>query len=653
MNKKKSPIKLIFYFILSLISMELILRTTIIEKNTIYSVGISLFFSISIALILYMFSSFFNKTFNKVVSFTLLFIMSFIFASQFIYYKIFNVFYSIYSAKNASQAFEFWEEIALATKENFIWILLLFIPPFLLLLLGKEFFEFNKLSLKYKSLLISSIIITHLLGIGVLHTTNKGFNSSYDLYYNTSSSFLSMQKLGLITSMRLDFQRFITGWSPSLNIATTVEPSLKPGKGEKEEKKKEYNNLDIDFKELISKEEEDEEIKKMHQYFNSLSGTTKNKYTGKFKDYNLILITAEGFSHYAVNKEITPTLYKMAHEGYNFTNFYNPIWEVSTSDGEYVANAGLLPKSGVWSFPESGKNHMPFAMGNQLKPLGYTTKAYHNHTYTYYKRHISHPNMGYDYKGVGNGLEIKETWPSSDLEMMEKTVPEYVGQTPFHAYYMTVSGHLRYTFNGNMMAYKNKEVVKDLPLSEAGRAYMATQVELDRALEFLLNTLEEKGLAENTLIVMSADHYPYGLKDKEIDELAGKKVEKNFELYKSAFILYAKGMEPKTIEEPMSSLDIIPTISNLMGIEYDSRLLMGQDIFSNSDPLVIFLNRSFITDKGRYNALENTFIPNKGVSVKENYVNKISQIVNNKFYYSAKILERDYYGKVFKEKKNK
>ena len=97
-------------------------------------------------------------------------------------------------------------------------------------------------------------------------------------------------------------------------------------------------------------------------------------------------------------------------------------------------------------------------MGNQLRAQGYPTTAYHNHTYNYYDRDISHPNMGYDYYGVGSGLEVKASWPESDLEMMEKTIPQALsGERPFHLYYMTVSGHLNYNFTGNAMAYKHRE----------------------------------------------------------------------------------------------------------------------------------------------------------------------------------------------------
>ena len=35
-----------------------------------------------------------------------------------------------------------------------------------------------------------------------------------------------------------------------------------------------------------------------------------------FKGKNLILLTAEGFSPYAIDQELTPTLYKLTHEGF-------------------------------------------------------------------------------------------------------------------------------------------------------------------------------------------------------------------------------------------------------------------------------------------------------------------------------------------------
>src|SRR5699024_5938254 len=294
-------------------------------------------------------------------------------------------------------------------------------------------------------------------------------------------------------------------------------------------------------------------------------------------------------------------------------------WGVSTSDGEYVATTGLIPKPGVWSMYQSGDNAMPFAMGNQLRRLGYETFAYHNHTWDYYRRDVSHPNLGYDYKGVGNGLEVATTWPGSDVEMIDVTMPEVLADEPFHAYYMTVSGHLQYNFGGNFIAAKNRELVEDLPYTDAGQAYLATQIELDRALELLLERLEAAGVAERTLIVLSSDHYPYGLTQEEIEDLAGEQVD-GIELYRNSIVMYAQGMEPETVDEPVSSLDIVPTISNLLGLEFDSRLLMGRDVFSDAERLVIFSDRSYLTDLGHYDAITREFTPAEGAEVPEGYV---------------------------------
>ena len=190
--------------------------------------------------------------------------------------------------------------------------------------------------------------------------------------------------------------------------------------------------------------------------------------------------------------------------------------------------------------------------------------------------------------------------------------------------------------------------IRDSPYTDAGKAYIACQVEFDRAMEHLLEKLEERGIADKTLIAISSDHYPYGLEKEEIDDLAGHEVEENFELYKSTFILYTQNMDSERVDKPCSSLDIIPTLSNLLGLEYDSRLLMGRDIFSDSEPLVIFSNRSFITDKGKYNSQTGEFIPHDNVKqMDDSYIRKISNLINTKFYFSAKILDNDYYNIVF------
>ena len=181
-------------------------------------------------------------------------------------------------------------------------------------------------------------------------------------------------------------------------------------------------------------------------------------------------------------------------------------------------------------------------------------------------------------------------------------------------------------------------------------------------MELLLSKLEAAGVADKTLIVISPDHYPYGLEDKNskdeyhyFSELAGHKVDPEFEIYKSVLLMYSPSMKKAVeVDKYCSSLDVLPTISNLLNMEYDSRLLMGSDILSNSSPLVVFSDRSFITERGRYNATKRTFTNFNGKIIKdEEYLSSMKTEVNNMFIASAEILDNDYYGIIFGTRKEK
>lgn len=615
----------------------------------------------------------FDKKVNLVLmwSFTASFCL--LFCVQLVYHDIFKAFLSFYSVGAVgTDALEFGEQILSATADNFFGILLLLLPLPALGFLLKGVMKVDRDSTYRQAVMLGSGIFGYILFLLILPLYGKGSYSPYDLYFHTWVQEIGTEQLGMLTYARFDAEQLIFRKNNSLDDRLVLETVSSEEKLEPEVPVKERpvnnpvsgretvkatvtatptpiptdtspNVLDIDFNTLAGKES-NKTIRKLHEYFASVTPTNKNKYTGLFEGYNLIMLTAEGFSPYAVDEKVTPTLYKLVHEGFVFNNFYTPLWWASTSDGEYVACTSLIPKVGVTSFYVSGSNAMPFALGTQFGKLGYGCRAYHDHTYTYYKRHISHPNMGYLYKGVGNGLKLTDCWPESDLEMMEVTIPEYIDDQPFHTYYMTVSGHMNYTFLGNSMSSKNKEVVEDLPYSQEARAYIACNVELDRALEKLIRELRDHGIADRTVIALSADHYPYGLAKEKIDELAGHEVEENFELYRNHFILWSDSIkDPIVIDKVCSSLDIMPTLSNLFGLEFDSRLFMGRDILSDAAPLVIFSNRSFINDKVMYNSVTKETINLTKEELPEDYIRTMNQIVDNKFLISESILEEDYY----------
>lgn len=640
--EQKQRIKTLAYhcafLYVTIIYMEMIIKMKAFGSPWDMGLIFTVLLSVPLCLIFVFLSSLWGVRGNRIVSSLVFGLMTLYFMIQTVYVTIFDTFMALYSMSGAGKVMEFWRAGLSGIGDAALWLILLALPFVLWLIWGRRFCLKGRLGERGILVFISVIVLWQMGTAQLINFSDGGVMSRRYLYSQAFVPELSVQNFGLLTTARLDAKNLLFGTEGTV-------ADMEDGSSDKTKQETVYENqvMEIDFDSLIA-EEPNETIREMHQYFSNVTPTKKNQYTGMFEGKNLIWICAEGFSSWALNDAKTPTLSKMAQEGFVFKNFYNPIWGVSTSDGEYTTCTSLIPKTGVWSFYRSGSNAMPFCFGNQLGAMGYSVRAYHNHTYDYYRRDVSHPNMGYDYKGYGNGLDVTKMWPESDVEMMELTIPEYINDKPFHTYYMTVSGHLEYNFSGNRMAAKHQEDVADLNYSEACKAYIACQMEFDQAVQYLIDQLEAAGILDDTVIVISGDHYPYGLEKNEIDELAGETVEENFELYHTTLIVWNSAMEePIEINKPCCSLDILPTLSNLFGVEYDSRLLMGRDILSDSEGLVVFSDHSWLTEKGRYNASANKFTAAEGSTVEEPYAQNIMNKVNMMFDYSAKVLDQNYY----------
>ncbi len=421
------------------------------------------------------------------------------------------------------------------------------------------------------------------------------------------------------------------------------------------------NALDLDFA-MLAENEPNGTVAGIHSYISNLVPSSQNAFTGLFEGKNLILITAEAFSEEVIDETLTPTLYRMANSGIVFEDYYQPAWGGSTSTGEYSILAGLVPTNGVSSMTSTIGHDLSPTIGNQLLSLGYFSRAYHDGAFDYYSRNLTHENFGYEqYIGMGTGMEqgVSSVWPESDLEMMQFTVDDYINNEPFSIYYMTVSGHCLYSNSGNMMSYKNKDAVADLEYSSTVSAYIAANLELEYAMEYLIERLEEAGIADDTVIVISADHYPYGLEastawqndQNYLAELYGFVPSNGKERDHNALIIWSGCLEdndPIVVSTPVYSLDILPTLSNLFGVEYDSRLLVGRDVFSEEIPLVIWPDYSWLTDKGYYINSSGTFIPTvEGEDVSSEYIDAVKAIVSDKITFSRNVLNYDYYSYVY------
>ena len=670
---------------LSLLHMEILTKLWIFgspfDEKAVYLLSGVLFMSFGISAVTMLLRTKLRRNVTRV----LLGLLGVLFSLQVIYHNNFKSLFSWTTIGQAGDVTQYWKEALGAALGVWFVVLALFLPCELVCAFGRTVFpdpdgEEPQTGKNGRSL--TAAVVGGLCALLPYSFMTVKFMQvpSSDLSYTPYYYYVHMendpeqafQYFGILNATRLELGHMLFGktageWEAPdvgqiVDINTLVSHSDTDDTSDgNDDAPKAYgvNAMDIDFG-AAAGNADSKVLRSMDQYFGSLTPTKQNAYTGYFKDKNLIFISLEGYSYKVIDPELTPTLYKMANEGFVFENFYNSLWGGSTATGEYANMTGNFYLTAN-CLKLSADTYQPFAMGNLFRRGGYKTVAYHNNSYTYYGRDKSHPNFGYDYTAIGNGLTLKgKHWPNSDKEMAEATADWYMGSgEKFHAYYMSVSGHANYSASANAMSNLH---LKDLPerykkYSSEVRAYIACQYEVELMLQVLVQKLEESGELENTVFAMTADHYPYALSDDALAELYGlskNQIRKQPALYRNSFILWSASMpEPVRVDAPCSAIDIVPTLANLFGLTYDSRLHMGSDILCEGDHFALLkLNGwSWISTQGEYIANRHKFIPAEGCTLSQDemqtYVDAVNAAVKAKTTYSLQILDRDYYRHLF------
>ena len=614
-------------------------------------------------------SLFRSATAEKAVQLALLLLAGIAFTTEHFVWLAFGVYFDLttITAGAADMAGGFaGESLALILSPTGILRILVFLVPAIVYAVAwaKGLLSTRQLDGRGMVRLCASSVLAHLAALAVIV-----FLGASSLYWQQFSFKEAVRQFGLVASISRDASRHFDGSADQVvfedgsvvpmeqsAVGIAVELVL-PMLSESPEVRLPAE-LDIDFDALA--ETTDGTWADLDRYVASLSPSMSNSMTGRFAGYNLIFISAEAFSAEAIREDVTPTLYRMATQGIQFTDYYQ-FASAGTTGGECANIFGLLPTEGGASVKGTSGYLNYLTMGSVLDREGYEGWAFHNNDYTYYSRDITHNNLGYShgFMGYGNGMEqwVTDQWPQSDLEMVEGTFLNlYGGSEPFNVYYMSVSAHGAYSIGGNAMSKKNWDVVEDLPYSETVRAYLASNVELDRAMEWLIGELESRGMADRTVIVISTDHFPYGLDGDSssyayLSELYGHDIVDDFDRDHNRLIIWSGSLEheaPIVVDEPVSSIDVLPTLLNLFGCEWDSRLLPGRDVFSDARPLVFDISYNWRSDLGTYYAGMDLFVPvSDDVVVPEGYVERTCAIVRNKVAYCRGVLTSDYYRHVF------
>ena len=653
--KRRSPALRLFLFPVVLVYLELLVRIFArngVFKHLFYPVIFALAGGLFLAAVLSLFP---RKASGKITSVLLVIIPLYYALQSFVQnaYKVYMPFDIILKGTGGVAA-DFTTVLIKTIIFGIPKLFLFFLPTILYFWKGKKRFAPRRLRASTAGVLIAaSLFLTFFGWIFAAHGKTGGRYASEYTYNGATETF------GLLTGTRLHTKYKIFGNKKAQSF------SAQTTKKKKKKKNTDPNEMDIDFKKVAAKSD-DERVKALCEYVEAQTPSSKNDYTGLFKGKNLIIICAEAFSDSVIDKELTPTLYRLTHKGFYFKNFYQPAWGGSTSTGEFSMVFGIIPMDNMDSIFKTAPNNNYFTPGNALQREGYYSAAYHNGSYTFYKRNITHQNLGYDtWKGFGNGMEdlTEKSSGCSDEEMFDVTMDEYIDKQPFSIYYMTIDGHAPYDDCWRTEKYMARvKEVTGKKYKKKTMNYLCYNMCLEDALTLMVDKLEEAGIADDTVIVMTGDHYPYGLEkstswgnseDYLLDLYGGKDDKTPWGQDHNALILWSGCLEHDDkdmackITDPTYSLDIAPTLLNLFGVEFDSRMFVGRDVFSDQEPLVIWNNHSWITKWGRYIGETGDFTPAKDADYTQEDIDEIKAIVNDKILFSQNVVRTDFYGVLF------
>ena len=667
------------YLPLLLVYLEVVLHLA--TGNAMTYFPIYLLFSLSAGSLLALLPILLPPLAGRILTVLLSFLLTLLFAAELIAKHTLQAYYPLSTLETAAgnRLSDYAGVILPATAAALPLLLLFFLPTLLLWPLFRWGLAQGQPPRRGAAIFAAAAVAFHLLGLAVVHAPWPGDLTPAKLYRSDTNFDDQVEQLGLVTMLRLDVKHMLfpakAGLDSDFDGLDGLDSSGDGSGGDTSAVEEQPvidtspNVMDVDLESLAANAP-NEDVSWLANYFSSASPTRKNEYTGMFKGYNVIQLVIEGFSGYAIDPELTPTLYKLANEGFVFNNYYTALHYTSTSNGECQTLLGLYPKNGnPITMKRTGVlgTNSYFSLAQQLGREGYQVLGYHGN-YDMYGRQASHTNLGYTWKQFGTGLDVDTTssgeiaWPARDTQVIENSVDDYINSDqPFHVYYLTISGHMPYSNNRIVQPYLDQ--VRALPYSQTTQNYMATVMEVDRALELLLQKLEEAGKLDKTLIIATGDHIPYS-NAGVLEELSGRTFGSSkdlealnesaidFDVYKNTLILWSASMEePVQVDKPCCQVDILPTVSNLLGLEYDSRMLSGRDILSDSEGLVIFTSRSWRSDRGFYNRYTQTFTPAEGVTMtqeeQEQYVSTMKKLVEYKLACTPMIVENDFYNLLF------
>jgi lipoteichoic acid synthase len=362
----------------------------------------------------------------------------------------------------------------------------------------------------------------------------------------------------------------------------------------------------------------------------------ENEYTDIFLGKNLIFILAESYDELALSEELTPNLYKLKNEGIDFQNHYTPVFQRTTSDTEFIFNTSLVPsiEDGPTSFMFH-KNSYRTSLAYLFKAEGYTANAMHANYKEFYTRHLSYEGLGYEHFYGRDELGLDDSNKKFDTTFYtyskDYILPEHL---PFFSFVITFSGHSPYT-ESHVVAQKHLEKVDEFygdSIPESIRYYIATQIELDDMIGMLFHDLDNKGILNDTVILLSGDHYPYTMKQEDYESYKG--ITEYHLKHRGNLYIWSSDLPNSDIDMLSTSFDILPMINNMFGLGGNYNHYVGNDIFGTSGNFVMYKNYT-VYDGSHYMMLSDSSIHGNGVMVQATLYYQLSKKILRTNYFKV------------------
>ena len=328
-----------------------------------------------------------------------------------------------------------------------------------------------------------------------------------------------------------------------------------------------------------------------------------NSYFGAYKGKNLLIIQWESLENFPVlqkveGQEITPNLNKIVQNSLYFSNYHEQVNEGTSSDADLMTNTSIYPVrrgSTFFRYADTKYNSLPLIM----QSMGYSTTAMHPDNGAFWNWMPGLKSIGFQklYDTSAFNVTEKIGLGISDGCYLNQAVSKIEKEKqPFYHFMVTLTSHTPFDLPDK---YREMHLNSKLDKSCLG-GYLQSIHYTDKQLGLFMNKLKEDGLLDNTVVVIYGDHCGIHKYSNDVVEKMKdippymKDNEKRIPL-----IIYNKDSKMQEIKTNGGQIDLMPTISYLMGIPKDKyeNTCIGKNLLNTNKDFTILNDRSVVGDK--------------------------------------------------------